>query len=82
MDIGLAADVGTLQRLPKIIGSQVICKLTYWLCSKVGDWQGLVNELVLTGREFGAAEAKECGFVNRVLADREVWLECTVRGGK
>ena len=47
--IGLAADVGTLQRLPKITGNQ-----------------SLVNELCLTGRDFGSAEAISMGLVSRV----------------
>ena len=49
-DVGMAADIGTLARLPKIIGSQSI-----------------VRELALTGRSFGAAEAKEIGFVSTVV---------------
>lgn len=48
--MGLAADIGTLQRFPKIVGSG----------SKA-------RELALTGREFGAAEAKEIGFVSEVI---------------
>jgi len=50
----MAADVGVLQRLPKIIGSA-----------------SLTRELVYTGRKFLADEAKESGFVNRVLNSRE-----------
>lgn len=48
--VGLAADIGTLQRLPKIVGNG----------SKA-------RELAMTGRKFGAAEAKEIGFVSDVI---------------
>jgi hypothetical protein len=48
--VGLAADIGTLQRLPKVVGNG----------SKA-------RELALTGRQFGAAEAKELGFVSDVV---------------
>lgn len=57
VDIGLAADVGTLQRLPKVIGSR-----------------SLVNELALTARKMYADEAKSCGLVSRVLADKDVMM--------
>jgi len=53
IDIGMTADVGTLQRLPRLIP------------------QGVVRELAYTGRDVGAEEARELGFVNRVYADRE-----------
>lgn len=52
--LGLAADVGALQRLPKIVGSE-----------------SLVRELVFTGRQFSAQEAKENGFVNRIFDSKE-----------
>ncbi len=55
VDIGLAADVGTLSRLPK-----VMCGLTSW-----------VKEVCLSAREFDAAEADRVGFVSRVLRDKE-----------
>lgn len=57
IDIGMTADVGTLQRLPHLIP------------------QGVVRELAYTGREFGAEEARELGFVNRVFPDRETLYE-------
>ncbi|KAI9631976.1 ClpP/crotonase-like domain-containing protein [Dioszegia hungarica] len=50
INVGLAADIGTLQRFPKIVGNDSIAR-----------------ELALTGRKFGAAEAKEMGFVSRVV---------------
>ncbi|XP_070826246.1 delta(3,5)-Delta(2,4)-dienoyl-CoA isomerase, mitochondrial-like [Chaetodon trifascialis] len=56
-DIGLAADLGTLQRLPKVIGSR-----------------SLVNELALTVRKMYADEAKSCGLVSRVFADKEAMM--------
>jgi enoyl-CoA hydratase len=48
IDVGMAADVGTLQRMPKLVPD------------------GIVRELVYTGRRFDAAEARQMGFVNRV----------------
>lgn len=56
IDIGMTADVGTLQRLPKIIPD------------------GVVRELAYTGRNMGAREAKEVGFVNRVFENRETMM--------
>jgi len=49
--IAIVADVGTLQRLPGIVG------------------RGHVAELALTGKDIGAARAKEIGLVNDVLPD-------------
>jgi enoyl-CoA hydratase len=49
--IAIVADVGTLQRLPGIVG------------------EGHVAELVFTGKDIGAARAKEIGLVNDVLPD-------------
>ncbi|MDJ0781553.1 MAG: crotonase/enoyl-CoA hydratase family protein [Desulfosarcinaceae bacterium] len=51
--MAIIADLGTLQRLPLIIG------------------QGWFRELAFTGRDFGAAEALQMGFVTRILSDRE-----------
>ncbi|KAL1412925.1 hypothetical protein Q8F55_000674 [Vanrija albida] len=48
--VGLAADIGTLQRFTKATGNE----------SKS-------RELALTGRQFGAQEAKEIGFVSSVV---------------
>ena len=56
IDIGMTADVGTLQRLPRIIPD------------------GVVRELAYTGRNMGAREAREVGFINRVFESREVML--------
>lgn len=56
IDIGMAADVGTLQRLPKLIPD------------------GVVRELAYTGRNMGANEAREVGFVNQVYQDRDTLL--------
>jgi Delta3,5-Delta2,4-dienoyl-CoA isomerase len=58
VDIGLAADVGTLSRLPKIMGG-----LTSW-----------VKEVALSAREFDAAEAHRVGFVNKVFPSKEALL--------
>ena len=51
--IAIVADVGTLQRLPRIIGA------------------GHVAELAYTGKDIGAARARDIGLVNDVLADQE-----------
>ena len=48
--MGLAADIGSLQRLPKIVGND----------SKA-------RELALTGRRFGAVEARDMGFVSDIV---------------
>jgi len=48
IDVGMAADVGTLQRMPKLVPD------------------GIVRELVYTGRRFDAEEARQMGLVNRV----------------
>ena len=55
VDIGLAADVGTLSRLPKVMGG-----LTSW-----------VKEVCLSAREFDAEEAYRAGFVSQVLHTKE-----------
>lgn len=57
IDIGMAADVGTLQRLPKIIPD------------------GVARELAYTGRNMGAQEAKEVGYVNRVFSDADTMMK-------
>jgi enoyl-CoA hydratase/carnithine racemase len=49
--IGLTADVGVLQRLPKIAGGN----------------HSLVRELCLTGRNFDATEAAALGLVSRIV---------------
>lgn len=53
INIGMAADVGTLQRLPKLIAP------------------GIVAELAMTGRRFGAEEAAGWGLINGVHADAD-----------
>ena len=54
--LGMTADVGTLQRLPKLIPI------------------GVVKELAYTGRNFGAQEAQQLGFVNKVFDDQDIML--------
>lgn len=49
--IAIVADIGTLQRLPRVIPP------------------GHANELIYTGKDIGAARAKEIGLVNDVHAD-------------
>jgi delta(3,5)-delta(2,4)-dienoyl-CoA isomerase len=53
VDIGIPADIGTLARLPKIVGSH--------------SW---VKDVCMTARDFSAAEAREVGFVSRVLGSK------------
>ncbi|KAK5267584.1 hypothetical protein LTR99_011034 [Exophiala xenobiotica] len=52
VDIGLAADVGTLSRLPKVVGG-----VTSW-----------VKEVCLSARPFSAEEARVNNFVSRVVS--------------
>ncbi|KIV96510.1 hypothetical protein PV10_00368 [Exophiala mesophila] len=54
VDIGLAADVGTLSRLPKVAGG-----LTSW-----------VKEITLSARVFSAEEALKNNFVSRVVSGK------------
>ncbi len=49
--VAIVADLGTLQRLPRIVGA------------------GHTAELAYTGKDLGAARAKEIGLLNEVLAD-------------
>ncbi|ORX40140.1 ClpP/crotonase-like domain-containing protein [Kockovaella imperatae] len=66
VDVGLAADIGTLQRFPKIIGND----------SKA-------RELALTARSFGAHEAKEFGFLSKVVkGDREAVTKAALEVAK
>lgn len=58
IDLGLAADLGTLQRFPKVIGND-----------------SCARELALTARKFYADEAKQIGFISRVLPDKVAVLE-------
>jgi enoyl-CoA hydratase/carnithine racemase len=55
-NIGMTADVGTLQRLPKIVPD------------------GIVRELVYTGRRMPAARAAQVGLVNQVFPDQAAML--------
>ncbi|MCP5161058.1 MAG: crotonase/enoyl-CoA hydratase family protein [Hahellaceae bacterium] len=55
--LGMTADLGTLQRMPHLIP------------------QGLVRELAYTGRNMDAAEAKACGFVNKIYPSQEAMLD-------
>jgi enoyl-CoA hydratase len=51
--IAIVADLGTLQRLPSLIG------------------YGRCHELALTGRDFGAEEALQMGFITHLAEDRD-----------
>lgn len=58
--LGMTADVGTLQRLPKLIPI------------------GVVKELAYTGRNFGADEARQLGFVNQVFDDHSAMMDAVM----
>jgi Delta3,5-Delta2,4-dienoyl-CoA isomerase len=55
VDIGLAADVGTLSRFPKVIGG-----LTSW-----------TKEVALSGRVWGADEAEKNGYISRSFGSKK-----------
>lgn len=59
VDIGLAADVGTLSRFPKVMGG-----LTSW-----------VKEVCLSARIWGADEAVKQGFVSKAVSGKEELLK-------
>lgn len=61
IDLGLAADLGTLQRFPKCIGNE-----------------SYARELALTARKFYADEAKQMGFVSRILPDKASLLDAAL----
>lgn len=58
--LAMVPDVGTLQRLPAIVGP------------------GRARELVYTGRDFGAEEARAYGLVEDVLPDREALVRAAM----
>ncbi len=57
IDVGVVADVGTLQRLPRLIGD------------------GVMRELVYTGRDFNGAEATNLGLTNQCFSDKEAMIK-------
>lgn len=59
VDIGIAADVGTLSRFPKVMGG-----LTSW-----------AKEVVLSARPFSAEEAYKNNFVSRVVGSKEELIQ-------
>ena len=59
VDIGIAADVGTLSRFPKVIGG-----LTSW-----------AKEVVLSARPFSAEEAYKNNLVSRVLGSKDELIQ-------
>ncbi|KAM5347389.1 hypothetical protein ACJ41O_010394 [Fusarium nematophilum] len=60
MDIGLAADIGTLARLPKM-GQEA---------KKIVGSMSWVKEVCLSARDFSGEEARAVGFVSQVLPDK------------
>ncbi|XP_060576555.1 delta(3,5)-Delta(2,4)-dienoyl-CoA isomerase, mitochondrial-like [Ruditapes philippinarum] len=61
IDLGLAADLGTLQRFPKVIGND-----------------SYARELAFTARKFYADEAKQMGFISRILPDKDSLLSAAL----
>ncbi len=57
IDVGLVADIGTLQRLPQLIGD------------------GMMRELVYTGRSIKGSEATTLGLTNRCFSNKETMME-------
>lgn len=78
VDMGLAADVGVLQRLPRIVGEGVARELAY-TCRPVSGTEAA--ELRLVNRCFGSAEelAKGVGEIARELAAKS---PLAMRGSK
>lgn len=58
--IAMVADVGTIQRLPRIIDP------------------GRVAEIVYTGKDFGADEARDMGLVSRVFPDGDTTYQAAL----
>ena len=75
VDIGLAADIGTLQRFPKgdhqLISNIFEEKFLILFVNKVSGNDSLVRELVYTARKFTADEAFRLGLVSQVYPDQE-----------
>ncbi|KAI5638266.1 enoyl-CoA hydratase/isomerase domain-containing protein [Phthorimaea operculella] len=80
VDIGLAADVGTLQRLPKVIGStstaRELCFTARKLPAKEALDIGLVSRVypdkdTKRKRKLPAKEALDIGLVSRVYPDKD-----------
>ncbi|RWS07976.1 delta(3:5)-Delta(2:4)-dienoyl-CoA isomerase: mitochondrial-like isoform X1 [Dinothrombium tinctorium] len=65
VDIAIAADMGTLQYFPEIIGND-----------------STFRELVFTGRKIDADEAKQIGFVSKVLPNFEAAKEAAIETAK
>lgn len=79
-EIGLAADVGALQQLPKIIGNQSLARelcFSGMHCLKFVSYK-MVSFLSVSARKFDAQEALEIGFVNRVFDDKESLMNFAV----
>lgn len=80
--LGLAADVGTLQRMPKVMGSESLlrelaftgrCVTVQLVCHLrcIAHIRAYRRPIARTHRDFTAEEAKEHGFVSRVFTSRE-----------
>ena len=73
--VGLAADVGTLQRLPKVkhTTKELFCLLheTGLDSRQIVGNDSIVREMALTGRRLSSDEAFSLGLVGKILPDKE-----------
>lgn len=77
----MAADLGTLQRLPKIVGrfNSVVKSLMPLITQVPTGSDSWVREVALTARRISSDEALKVGLVSHVLADRDTLFEFAVR---
>ena len=66
MDIGLAADVGTLQRMPKIVGNDRFLAALSLLALIILPLASIMRELAFTARPLLALEAQQIGLMGCV----------------
>ena len=77
VDVGIAADVGTLARMPRAIGNDsvwVFLAVVFPFVTETCSFNRF-RELAYTARNFGAAEAKEIGFVGRIFDDKDAAMK-------
>ncbi|RUS21511.1 LOW QUALITY PROTEIN: ClpP/crotonase-like domain-containing protein [Endogone sp. FLAS-F59071] len=76
MDVGLAADVGTLQRLPKVMGNHSVVReicLTgrKYASFMVSRFTNCCSRIIVEADSLPAAEALQHGLVSKVLETKE-----------
>ena len=79
IDIGMVADVGTLQRLPKLIGNQGIVREMAYTGRRVEAAEA--REIGLVNRVFDSREALQAG-VREVAAQVAAKSPLSIRGSK